>query len=68
MGMGIRHGGGGTRQCGQLITARGRHACPPFSYDGFEESDVLIFIGSICASHHPATRVPTSGIGQNRCG
>ena len=56
MGMGIRHGDGNTRQCMATSVTAYKESfgfdAPPFSYDDFEESDVLIFIGSnLCVAH-----------------
>jgi assimilatory nitrate reductase catalytic subunit len=56
MGMGIRHGDGNTRQCMATSVTAYKEAfgfdAPPFTYADFEESDVLIFIGSnLCVAH-----------------
>ncbi len=56
-GMGFIHGDGNTRQC--MATAAVAHKqtfgfdAPPFTYKDFEESDVLVFIGSNPAIAHP---------------
>jgi len=56
MGMGIRHGDGNTRQCMATSVTAYKESfgfdAPPFTYADFEESDVLIFIGSnLCVAH-----------------
>jgi len=56
-GMGIVHGDGNTRQC--MATAAGAYNqafgfdAPPCSYQDFEESDLLIFVGANPAISHP---------------
>ena len=56
-GMGFVHGDGNTRQC--MATAAVAHKqsfgfdAPPFTYKDFEESDVLVFVGSNPAIAHP---------------
>lgn len=56
-GMGIHHGDGNTRQC--MATAASAYKecfgfdAPPFTYADFEESDVLVFIGSNPCIAHP---------------
>ena len=51
------HGDGNTRQC--MATAAVAHKqsfgfdAPPFTYKDFEESDVLVFVGSNAAIAHP---------------
>jgi assimilatory nitrate reductase catalytic subunit len=55
-GMGILHGDGNTRQCmATSVTAYKQSFgfdAPPYTYKDFEESDVLVFIGSnICIAH-----------------
>lgn len=56
-GMGMRHGDGNTRQC--MATAASAYKecfgfdAPPFTYADFEESDVLVFIGSNPCIAHP---------------
>jgi assimilatory nitrate reductase catalytic subunit len=56
IGMGIRHGDGNTRQCMATAVAAYKQSfgfdAPPYSYSDFEESDVLVFIGSnLCVAH-----------------
>jgi assimilatory nitrate reductase catalytic subunit len=56
-GMGLIHGDGNTRQC--MATAATAHKqsfgfdAPPYTYKDFEESDVLVFIGSNLVIAHP---------------
>lgn len=55
-GMGIRHGDGNTRQCmATAVTAYKQSFgfdAPPYTYADFEESDVIILIGSnLCIAH-----------------
>lgn len=55
-GMGIRHGDGNTRQCMATSVAAYKESfgfdAPPYSYQDFEESDVIILIGSnLCIAH-----------------
>ncbi|MCC5808106.1 MAG: nitrate reductase [Opitutales bacterium] len=55
-GMGIRHGDGNTRQCmATAVTAYKQSFgfdAPPYTYADFEESDVLVFVGSnLCIAH-----------------
>src|SRR6516225_10227584 len=55
-GMGIVHGDGNTRQCmATSVTAYKQSFgfdAPPYTYKDFEESDVLVFVGSnICIAH-----------------
>lgn len=55
-GMGIRHGDGNTRQCMATAVAAYKQSfgfdAPPFTYADFEESDVLVFVGSnLCIAH-----------------
>jgi assimilatory nitrate reductase catalytic subunit len=56
MGMGIRHGDGNTRQCMATAATAYKESfgfdAPPFTYADFEESDVLVFVGSnLCVAH-----------------
>ncbi len=55
-GMGIVHGDGNTRQC--MATSAVAHKqtfgfdAPPYTYDDFEHSDVIVLIGSnLCIAH-----------------
>jgi anaerobic selenocysteine-containing dehydrogenase len=55
-GMGIIHGDGNTRQCMATAATAYKQSfgfdAPPFTYQDFEESDVLILVGSnLCAAH-----------------
>jgi assimilatory nitrate reductase catalytic subunit len=55
-GMGIRHGDGNTRQCMATAVTAYKESfgfdAPPFTYADFEESDVLVFVGSnLCIAH-----------------
>jgi anaerobic selenocysteine-containing dehydrogenase len=55
-GMGLRHGDGNTRQCMATSAVAYKQSfgfdAPPFTYADFEESDVLVFIGSnLCVAH-----------------
>jgi anaerobic selenocysteine-containing dehydrogenase len=56
-GLGMIHGDGNTRQC--MATAATAHKkafgfdAPPFTYQDFEASDVLVFFGSNPAIAHP---------------
>ncbi len=55
-GMGLRHGDGNTRQCMATAVVAYKQAfgfdAPPYTYADFEESDVLVFIGSnLCIAH-----------------
>jgi assimilatory nitrate reductase catalytic subunit len=56
-GMGIRHGDGNTRQCMATSVVAYKQSfgydAPPFTYADFEESDLLIFIGSNPCLAHP---------------
>ncbi len=56
MGMGIRHGDGNTRQCMATAVTAYKEAfgfdAPPYAYTDFEESDVVVLIGSnLCVAH-----------------
>lgn len=55
-GMGILHGDGNTRQCMATAVVAYKQSfgfdAPPYTYQDFEESDVIILIGSnLCLTH-----------------
>jgi len=55
-GLGIRHGDGNTRQCMATAATAYKQSfgfdAPPFTYQDFEESDVIVLIGSnLCIAH-----------------
>ena len=55
-GMGLLHGDGNTRQCMATAVMAYKEAfgfdAPPFTYEDFEQSDVLVFVGSnLCIAH-----------------
>jgi anaerobic selenocysteine-containing dehydrogenase len=55
-GMGVVHGDGNTRQCMATAATAYKQSfgfdAPPYTYKDFEESDVLVFIGSnLCIAH-----------------
>lgn len=55
-GMGIRHGDGNTRQCMATAAAAYKESfgfdAPPYTYADFEQSDVILLIGSnLCITH-----------------
>ncbi|MEE2960844.1 MAG: nitrate reductase [Myxococcota bacterium] len=55
-GMGMVHGDGNTRQCMATAVAAYKQSfgfdAPPYTYQDFEESDVIILIGSnLCIAH-----------------
>ncbi|HEY2902611.1 MAG TPA: nitrate reductase [Polyangia bacterium] len=55
-GMGMVHGDGNTRQCMATAATAYKQAfgfdAPPFSYADFEESDVIVLVGSnLCIAH-----------------
>ena len=55
-GMGIRHGDGNTRQCMATAATAYKQSfgfdAPPFTYDDFEQSDVIFLVGSnLCIAH-----------------
>ena len=55
-GMGMVHGDGNTRQCMATAVVAYKQAfgfdAPPYTYQDFEESDCLIFVGSnVCIAH-----------------
>jgi assimilatory nitrate reductase catalytic subunit len=56
-GMGMLHGDGNTRQCMATSVVAYKQAfgfdAPPFTYDDFEQSDVLVFVGANPCIAHP---------------
>ena len=55
-GMGMRHGDGNTRQCMATAVVAYKQAfgfdAPPYTYADFEESDVIVLVGSnLCIAH-----------------
>ncbi|HEX4150233.1 MAG TPA: molybdopterin oxidoreductase family protein, partial [Pirellulales bacterium] len=55
-GMGMIHGDGNTRQCMATAVVAYKEAfgfdAPPFSYEDFEQSDVIVLVGSnLCIAH-----------------
>jgi anaerobic selenocysteine-containing dehydrogenase len=56
-GMGIVHGDGNTRQCMATSVVAYKQSfgfdAPPYTYKDFEESDVIVLIGSNLAIAHP---------------
>ena len=56
-GMGMVHGDGNTRQCMATAVVGYKQAfgfdAPPFTYQDFEESDVMIFVGANPCIAHP---------------
>jgi assimilatory nitrate reductase catalytic subunit len=56
-GMGMLHGDGNTRQCMATSVVAYKQAfgfdAPPFTYEDFEQSDVLVFIGANPCIAHP---------------
>lgn len=55
-GMGMTHGDGNTRQCMATSVVAYKQSfgfdAPPYTYQDFEESDVIVFVGSnICIAH-----------------
>jgi assimilatory nitrate reductase catalytic subunit len=56
-GMGWIHGDGNTRQCMATAAVAYKQAfgfdAPPFTYDDFEESDLMVFVGSNPVINHP---------------
>jgi assimilatory nitrate reductase catalytic subunit len=56
-GMGIRHGDGNTRQCMATSVVAYKQSfgfdAPPYTYADFEQSDVIVLIGSNLAIAHP---------------
>ncbi|MEO1526474.1 MAG: nitrate reductase [Planctomycetota bacterium] len=56
-GMGMRHGDGNTRQCMATAVVAYKQSfgfdAPPYTYDDFEHSDCLVFIGANPCIAHP---------------
>lgn len=56
-GMGIRHGDGNTRQCMATAVTAYKESfgfdAPPFTYDDFEQSDCMVFVGANPCIGHP---------------
>ncbi len=56
-GMGVVHGDGNTRQCMATAATAYKQSfgydAPPYTYQDFEESDVLIFVGANPCIAHP---------------
>jgi assimilatory nitrate reductase catalytic subunit len=56
-GMGLLHGDGNTRQCMATAVVAYKEAfgfdAPPYTYQDFEESDVLVFVGANPCIAHP---------------
>ncbi len=56
-GMGLKHGDGNTRQCMATAVTAYKESfgfdAPPYTYDDFEQSDCLVFIGSNLCIGHP---------------
>jgi assimilatory nitrate reductase catalytic subunit len=55
-GMGVKHGDGNTRQCMASSVVAYKEAfgfdAPPYTYRDFEESDVIVLVGSnLCVAH-----------------
>ena len=55
-GMGIKHGDGNTRQCMATSVVSYKQSfgfdAPPYTYQDFEESDVIVLVGSnLCIAH-----------------
>ncbi|MGE0607017.1 MAG: molybdopterin oxidoreductase family protein [Pirellulales bacterium] len=55
-GMGMVHGDGNTRQCMATAVVAYKQAfgfdAPPYTYDDFEQSDVIVLVGSnLCIAH-----------------
>lgn len=55
-GMGMRHGDGNTRQCMATSVVAYKESfgfdAPPYTYGDFEESDVIVLVGSnLCIAH-----------------
>jgi len=56
-GMGLKHGDGNTRQCMATAVVSYKQSfgfdAPPYTYDDFEQSDVLVFVGANPCIAHP---------------
>lgn len=56
-GMGIKHGDGNTRQCMATAVTAYKESfgfdAPPYTYDDFEQSDCIVFVGSNPCIGHP---------------
>lgn len=56
-GMGIKHGDGNTRQCMATAATAYKESfgfdAPPYTYDDFEQSDCLVFVGGNPCVAHP---------------
>jgi len=56
-GMGMKHGDGNTRQCMATAVVAYKQSfgfdAPPYTYQDFEESDVLVFVGANPCIAHP---------------
>ncbi|MFO0896400.1 MAG: nitrate reductase [Pirellulales bacterium] len=56
-GMGLLHGDGNTRQCMATAVVAYKESfgfdAPPYSYEDFEQSDVLVFVGANPCIAHP---------------
>jgi assimilatory nitrate reductase catalytic subunit len=56
-GMGMIHGDGNTRQCMATAVAAYKESfgfdAPPYTYDDFEQSDVLVYVGANPCIAHP---------------
>jgi len=56
-GMGMKHGDGNTRQCMATAVSAYKQSfgfdAPPYTYDDFEHSDVLVFVGANPCIAHP---------------
>ncbi|MEM8944379.1 MAG: nitrate reductase [Planctomycetota bacterium] len=55
-GMGVRHGDGNTRQCMATAVVAYKQSfgfdAPPYTYQDFEDSDVIVLVGSnLCIAH-----------------
>lgn len=56
-GMNIKHGDGNTRQCMATAVAAYKESfgfdAPPYTYDDYEQSDCLVFVGANLCIGHP---------------